>query len=316
VRFDLGAVRIVREPAAKADESLDSETPQPFDRCSPGHFTYYADRVSVGRREQEDVDSQLTVLERARAAWPTIDLSDDRFARHLASKIGDEPAHSFHTDDLYLACACAEGLPRALEAFDRECLPAIDRPVSRLHGGAAIVSEVRQLVREIVLLPRSDAPPRIAEFSGRSKLSSWLRVIAVREAMRSIQKNRREALAEDEAIAAAIDRDADPELRYFKQLYRAEFNAALREAIDELGDRDKILLRQNVLDGAGIDRLAALYGVHRATAARWLSSAKASLLEGTRQALRRRLKVTPSELDSILRLIQSQLDVSLHRLLS
>jgi RNA polymerase sigma-70 factor (ECF subfamily) len=293
--------------------------------------------MELGRpRDPEDVSSPVTlaltprselvapILASAHAAWPNVAHDDDRFLAHLASKLSSDRAdlsdradalRALHTDDLYLASACADGIARAHDVFDRAVLPSIDRPVARLHGGDAITSEVRQLVRELVLLPRASAPPRIAEFSGRSKLSSWLRVIAVREAVRLLNKNRRELPTEEDAIAAALDPDAGPELRYFKQLYGAEFRAALREAIERLSDREKILLRQNVLDGASIDRLAALYGVHRATAARWLTAAREALLHRTRETLRGRLQVTPSELDSILRLIQSQLDVSLRRLL-
>jgi RNA polymerase sigma-70 factor (ECF subfamily) len=62
-----------------------------------------------------------------------------------------------------------------------------------------------------------------------------------------------------------------------------------------------------------IDRLGIMYGVNRATAARWLASARGKLLETTCAEICRGLRVSKSECDSILNLVQSQLDVSVAR---
>jgi RNA polymerase sigma-70 factor, ECF subfamily len=74
-------------------------------------------------------------------------------------------------------------------------------------------------------------------------------------------------------------------------------------------------LRQHALDGLSIDRLAALHKVHRATAARWVEAARTAALEHTRLALGRRLRVGPDELESVMRLVRSQLDITLPALL-
>ena len=75
------------------------------------------------------------------------------------------------------------------------------------------------------------------------------------------------------------------------------------------------MLRQHALDGLSIDQLAALHGVHRATAARQVHSARDAVLAGTRRELVRRLRLSPRELASMMRLIHSQLDLSLPRVL-
>jgi RNA polymerase sigma-70 factor (ECF subfamily) len=259
-----------------------------------------------------------SIVAGARKAWPEVEHSDELFLSHLASKI-DAPIErslgAIRTDDLFLASACALGEPTALAAFEERCLPAIDRPVARIDSRPEAIADVRQLVRQLVLVPRESAPPRIADFSGRSRLSSWLRAIAVREAVRLARRARRDVPLEEDELAEALGPDAGPELRYFKRLYQAEFRIALKQAIEALTDRQRTLLRQNVLDGVSIDRLAGLYGIHRATAARWVQGAREDLAAGLRTALRARLQVTPSELESILRLIDSQLQISLRKLL-
>jgi len=75
------------------------------------------------------------------------------------------------------------------------------------------------------------------------------------------------------------------------------------------------VLRQHTLDGQSIDRLAALHGVHRATAARWIDAARGTVLAGTQRELIQRLGLNTSELASVIRLIQSQLELSLLRAL-
>jgi RNA polymerase sigma-70 factor (ECF subfamily) len=68
------------------------------------------------------------------------------------------------------------------------------------------------------------------------------------------------------------------------------------------------------VDGLTIDEIGALYQVHRATAARWISGARNTLLADTRARLTARLALTPSQFDSLMRLVRSELDLSLQRL--
>lgn len=59
-----------------------------------------------------------------------------------------------------------------------------------------------------------------------------------------------------------------------------------------------------------------MYRVHRATVARWIATLRGTLLERTREALVSRLRLSPAELDSVLRLIDSHLEVGLEGALS
>jgi RNA polymerase sigma-70 factor, ECF subfamily len=75
------------------------------------------------------------------------------------------------------------------------------------------------------------------------------------------------------------------------------------------------LLRYNVLEGLNIEEIGKIYGVHRATVARWITAARESILGRTRDELERRFGITAVEIDSIVRLVQSRLDVSMERVL-
>ncbi|KFA90011.1 sigma-70 family RNA polymerase sigma factor [Archangium violaceum] len=282
----------------------------------------------VAAREGALVGEPLATLEErlgrglstARAAWPGVDLDGARFATHLARHLpADSPAEALealHVADLYLACACAEGLPLAHAAFEARVLPEVHVAVARLKLPPSSVDEVRQLVRQKMLVPGPETPARLAAYPGTGPLSGWVRAAALWIALDlRRQRSNQDVSMEDSTLSLLVDPGDDPELVYLKTTYRAEFNTAITQALANLSPRERNTLRLKYLDGLSIDQLGALYGVHRATAARWVVAAQQALLEETRRLLTERLRLTGSQLDSVLRLISSQIDVSLSRLL-
>jgi RNA polymerase sigma-70 factor (ECF subfamily) len=259
-----------------------------------------------------------SIVAAARAAWPAIDLAAERFVRYLTDRIpqGAEievALRGIHTSDLYLACACVEGNAEALAAFERHCLAVIDRALPRLGLDADAVHEVKQRLRHALLVADS-GPPRIAAFAGRGDLRSWVRVTAMRQAL-AIERHRRRLVADEDRLVELVASGESPELEYFKRMYRREVELALREAIQALSDRERALIKLHVLDRVTVQQIGRLYRVHRATAGRWLEDARARLLQATRAHLLARLNVQPAELDSILRLVSSRLEISLGPLL-
>src|SRR5262249_50772170 len=121
-------------------------------------------------------------------------------------------------------------------------------------------------------------------------------------------------LATGELARLADDTD-DPETAYLKRHYKDELRAAFTSAIEQLGADERRILRYAVIEQLSIDEIARLEQVHRATAARHVTRARAELVEQTRRILRSRLRVDAQQLVSILHLIESQLDVSIQGLL-
>jgi len=69
------------------------------------------------------------------------------------------------------------------------------------------------------------------------------------------------------------------------------------------------------VDQLSIDEIGAAFGVHRATAARWLQRAAAPWSPPRAAGSPARLKLSVDEVDSVIRLVQSQLDASVIRYL-
>jgi RNA polymerase sigma-70 factor (ECF subfamily) len=101
-----------------------------------------------------------------------------------------------------------------------------------------------------------------------------------------------------------------------REAYRDAFQTALGDTFAALSPRERNLLRLHVLDGLGIDEIAAPYGVHRATAARWLNAVHEAILAGVHQRLRAHdPRLDDAELESLGRAVRSELHLSLWRLL-
>jgi RNA polymerase sigma-70 factor, ECF subfamily len=273
--------------------------------------------------EVASIDELDALLERhldeARAAWPTVLLDDETYLAHLAEKICDratEPARrvleTMPAADLYLAAACALGDAAAVAAFRESLLPALRQALAKLGAPPATIDEAEQRIL-VMLFVADRGRPQIAGYGGRGRLRSWLRSIGVRTARRLMGALHGDAGDADdlERLASAVE---DPELEVLRDRYREQVRIAFAGALAALSDRERNLLRQYHIDGLTIDQLGALYRVNRGTAARWVVAARSAVLDGTRQRLTSELGVSTGEVDSIIRLVRSQLDISLRDL--
>jgi RNA polymerase sigma-70 factor (ECF subfamily) len=257
-----------------------------------------------------------TAWEAGRAMWPELEVGYERFAVHVAAVPPEALAR--HGADLYLACACAAGDARALRAFDEQILVPAARAVRTIDDAGAFADEVCQRLRASLLVGDGVERPRIVDYAGRGPLRAWVGVAAVRHALmlRRGRERTREVTTDDDwtgALSAAST--GNPELDLLKKEHAFAFGQALRDTALALEPRLRAVLRMAFVDGLSIDEIGSAYGVHRATAARWIQRARDELLAGTRALLAERLKLSASEFDRVTALVQSQLDVSLSTLL-
>ena len=271
----------------------------------------------------QDRDDELTRIAwgaffaTARAEWPQVTFDEAKLATFVRERLaGDDLATAIAAApaaDLALAGACVLGEPTAVAAFDR-VLTEVDAAGAAVGAAKDQVTEVKQMLRLQLLVAKDGKPPGIAGYRGKGPLRGWVRITATRELIRVKKKRLRETPIEqslDHLLATRID----PALEAMKAEYRTEFAAALRDAIGDLSAEDRTLLVQQVVDGASIDDVGAAFGVHRATAARWLNRARAALVAATHKRLAERLKLSVDQIDSVIRLVRSQLDASVVRYL-
>jgi RNA polymerase sigma-70 factor (ECF subfamily) len=267
-----------------------------------------------------DLDALLAAhLAAAHAAWPGVHVGDEDFLAHLASRQPDDVSEAELRDvraaDVYLALACAGGDAQAMARFESSYFGEVDVAAARTRSGATLADEVKQILRRILFVAEAGRPAATREFAGRGDLRGWIRVAATRELLRLGARDKRDVHIGDEALFDFLSPADDPELGYIRDLYRRECAEAFRVALGTVPARERSLLRYQLIEGLGIDEIGSLHGVHRATAARWLAQARTQLLERTRAEVVARLGIAPGEVDSILRLVHSRLDVSMERAL-
>lgn len=252
----------------------------------------------------------------ARRRWPTITLETAEFFRALAVRVPEDAdplatLSLLHTDDIYLATACLGGDLQALSLFKAEHLRFVAPAISRLALSPEAVQDVQQTLGEKLL---SGPSPLLSNYSGSGRLSGWIRVVALRTGMRYIEKRDKERPTDQAYFERLVSGNTDIELEYMKQLYQREFKEAFATAWKQLEAEQRTLLRQHVIDGVSIQGLAALYRVHKATPARWLQRARADLLRFTRAAMIEKLQINPRGFESVIRLIESRLDITIRLL--
>jgi RNA polymerase sigma-70 factor, ECF subfamily len=268
----------------------------------PSDPTEAADDAALGA-------SLRALFEEGARAWPGVEITPEAFVRYLAERAGPTGAlPSGRASDVYLACACVARARGALEAFDRAHLRLVGAYLARMRPSATFVDDVRQTLREKLFVGRTGSPPKIAEYDGRGALASWMRVITLRAA---IDLRRRTSDVVEEPAGREELGTSDPEIGYLKQRYREAFNAAFREAVAALDADKRALLQRHYVEGHTLEQLAADEGVHRATVARRIASARTAVTEEALRRLRAALGANASELESLAGVMRSQLDLSL-----
>lgn len=255
----------------------------------------------------EALDELLHAIEEA---WPTVTLDADRFAE-AALRAWDatgrtEPLAKLALADLYLARACLDQDPLALEALD-VMLRSVAAHVAR--SSDIDVQDVTQRVRQRLLVAGSGEAPKLSLYRGRGALMVFLRVVSL-----NVLRNMKAPLAAREAPIADVGDVAasvDLESRVAGIDRQRKFREAFRVAVLGLSLRERSILRLNLLEGLSIDDLAPMYRVHRSTMARWLADAKQALATRTKDELATGLQLSSVDAEHLLASLQGQFDLTL-----
>ncbi len=252
----------------------------------------------------------------ARAAWPGVELEDSLFAAHLAACCPDETdpeaaVAGLQTDDLFLAAACARGDSRAIRHFERTVLPAAEPAIARIDASREFVEDALHEVRIRLLVDGEQGPARIRSYLGRGPLTSWVRVVAMRTSYGLKRAKPAEVPEEIERLAALPFEGTSPELSALRRDFAGPFHEAFKAALDALDARERNVLRLYLLEGVPSEVIGRMYGVHRATVARWIAGTHQQLLSETRRRLTAELGLIGKDLDTLMKLVSSGLEISI-----
>lgn len=159
---------------------------------------------------------------------------------------------------------CARGEPGARETFAAAYLPVIRKAVRQVLGAAPPSTvDAESVVQQTLLNLLQDGARKLRTFDGRSRLSTWLTVVATRNALnaieadpgRRLEREKRRGLAE--TLAWLKERPALPP----DQVIREEDRARIRAVLGMLSERDRLLLRIIHEEGGTYSEAARILGV-------------------------------------------------------
>jgi RNA polymerase sigma-70 factor, ECF subfamily len=268
-------------------------------------------------RARPDIDAELgRLLAKALAKRPSLSIEVKDFVEHWGTHLShcrmpESEFERLHLADLCLAFACGHGNTEALRLFQAEYVPIAVSTVRGVDPSQAFVEEVTQQLLERILVA-APGQPRILEYAGRGSLEHWLRAAALRLALNARRSARRapDQLGSDSQFEVAAP-TADLQFDILQARYGHDFGATLKEAMGELSSQERSLLRLHFLDGLSFNQIGAVYQVNKSTISRRMSHARATLLEKTRERLEKRFNLGAPELESLLRMLGPELQLSL-----
>jgi RNA polymerase sigma-70 factor (ECF subfamily) len=259
----------------------------------------------------------------AHEAYPALEIDDRDLVTAIAGRsprvAGDVADYLVRcrAGDLAVAVAASRGSAIAIAELERAHRGTIEATCRRFAGPGQTVDDLKQILRTKLFVAEPGKTPKIGDYAGQGFLDNWLRVTAVRVFLDLLKRKdrTREMPAEDDDVLA-LPQPGDLQLDVVKAEYRTAVAAAMYEGAQRLEPGDRHLLRQHLVAGLSIDQLGAVLGIHRATAARRIARAKEQLVAETRRLLAIKLKLDERELDDVIGLVMSRLDVSIGKLLA
>lgn len=251
----------------------------------------------------------------ARGAWPAWPGAQvGAFAHFVGELRGEDGAAvdlaALRAADLWLAFHAGGGNPQAQAAFEATCMRDLSTHLTARRASPSQADEAVQRLRHHLLLSRGEAGSRLHLYGGRGDLRAWVRVAALRMWLNLERETSRErgAPAEDQLADQAA---GDLELEFLKGTYRESFHRAFLEVLGELPASERLVLKLHYLDRLGMEEIGRILGVHRLTVLRRLERTRETLSNTTKDRLATQLRLSGTEVESLLRMIQSRLDLSL-----
>lgn len=151
-------------------------------------------------------------------------------------------------EELDLVKRCVAGDTAAWQTFLKTSAPAVRRAVHTAllrRRGRAQPDDIDNLTQQILLDLLKDGARKLATFQGRSRLATWLGVVAARAVLNAVAEDpewRSVRDARGQGWVAALRRQGEAESP-LQRIAREEERRAVQSALRFLPARDQLLLR-------------------------------------------------------------------------
>lgn len=260
-------------------------------------------------------DAWIQLAKGAALALPGVDADLNAFSALLRQRAEESGGpEAINAADLLLAFATLRADPVATKELDRRLIRAVRVAIARFEG--LQVEEVQQQVRQRVLVGNGPGGPRLAKYTGRGSVISWLKAVATSVAIDESRRLQPERHANEDELIATASTEAGPETKLLNAQQKEHFNVAFQEALTTLTPQERTVMRMRFVDDLAVEDIGKAFAVHRTTAMRWLERAQQQVMAATRKVLGKRFGLPSREVDSLLRALQPSINERISRLLA
>jgi RNA polymerase sigma-70 factor, ECF subfamily len=250
-------------------------------------------RYGVGREEYAIAVGAIVVKYAvAKASEPRSDAEIRKFVLDLRA------------DELCLAVACARGDEGAWSDFVRDHKGFVEQCARQLAyryrwPEAAADDLVDALWGDLYGL-RGGGEGRASKFAayaGIGSLRGWLRAVLYQMAVNHYRRQRDTVPIEDvEHVVTERRAQSGP----LAERYVVAARQAVSRALGELDSEQKLVLAYYYFDEMTLKQIGQLYGVHEATASRWVSRAQADVRKAVERILRKDFAFNAAQIEACL----------------
>ncbi|MER3631892.1 MAG: hypothetical protein C4325_06805 [Blastocatellia bacterium] len=218
-------------------------------------------------------------------------------------------------DDLCLVIACRRGSESAWDELFRLFQPVVKAIAYRVASNIDAAEELAGSVWGELFGIRSDANGRatgkLAYYSGRGSLGSWLRAVTAQLAIDLHRENSRFVqFAEDRELESAAEisltqqtirpTNRNPEEAVLELRAASDVSSAVIAAIKLLEAKDRLILKLYYFDGLTLKEIGQVLDFHEATASRRLARIQAEIRSSTERILQSEFGWNDSEIRNYL----------------
>jgi len=211
---------------------------------------------------------------------------------------------SLHADDLCLIIACERGDEDAwgdlVINFDSTVKAAAWNFCKNREDTDDLAGSIWAELHGLRTDDAGNAKGKLSYYSGKGSLGGWLRAVTNQLAIDEYRKMKRivqveedrvfDNLAQDSAektdFKAVVSTADTPEEIYGESEAQKDIMEALLQAVEELGDEEKLVMKMYYYDELKLQEIADTFGYHEATASRKISRAQNAIRKSVERALR------------------------------
>jgi RNA polymerase sigma-70 factor (ECF subfamily) len=254
-------------------------------------------------------DEQRRAFVLGKTAWPGVELGCHEFVEFVRRHAIDTNAPVDIPQDVYLACACGQGDPSALQCFRERYFHVVAGAVRSFDASTQFADEIYQRLSEALFVQGPGAEAKIQRYKGQGPLAGFVRTAARRIGMRVSAASAR--FQGEEALVQQFSQASELDATLLKLQCRDSINRALCIALRQLPRRERLILRMNLVEKVSTTRIAAMYKVSQPTVSRWIQRSARTIHDTVKELVCDELDIDTRELESLLSLVRSQIEITI-----